>query len=52
MGINANSRFSVAPSADISRSRFDRSFQHKTTFNAGELIPFLWMSAFLVILCL
>lgn len=39
MNLNANSRFSVAPSIDIQRSRFDRSFQHKTTFNAGELIP-------------
>lgn len=31
--------FSKAPSADIPRSQFDRSFGHKTTFDAGKLIP-------------
>ena len=31
--------FSQAPSADIQRSTFDRSHGHKTTFNAGELVP-------------
>lgn len=41
MNINAESRFAVNPtSIDIQRSKFDRSSQHKTTFNAGELIPF------------
>ena len=28
------------PSVNISRSTFDRSFNVKTTFNAGKLIPF------------
>ena len=28
------------PSVNITRSRFDRSFPHKTTFNAGVLVPF------------
>lgn len=32
-------RFSDVPSADIPRSRFDRSHGLKTTFNAGQLIP-------------
>ena len=32
--------FSRVPRAEIPRSRFDRSFGHKTTFNAGLLIPF------------
>lgn len=31
--------FSQVPRADIPRSSFDRSCGHKTTFNAGELIP-------------
>ena len=35
-----NSQFSMVPTADIQRSVFDRSFTHKTTFNAGFLIPF------------
>lgn len=39
MNRNAESHFSTLPEADIQRSRFDRSHQHKTTFNAGELIP-------------
>ncbi len=33
-------RFSNIPKADIDRSKFDMSCGHKTTFNAGELIPF------------
>lgn len=32
-------RFSQVPSIDIPRSRFDRSHGHKTTFDAGYLIP-------------
>lgn len=40
MNRNTQSRFSVAPQVDIKRSIFDRSFQHKTTGNAGDLIPF------------
>jgi len=33
--------FSVAPQAEIPRSSFDRSHAHKTTFDAGLLIPIL-----------
>jgi len=33
-------QFSVVPHAEIPRSRFDRSFGYKTTFDAGLLIPF------------
>lgn len=33
------SRFSTAPSAEINRSTFDRSHAHKTTFDAGRLVP-------------
>jgi hypothetical protein len=32
-------QFSVAPSADIPRSSFNRSCGYKTTFDAGKLIP-------------
>ena len=32
-------RFSEVPRASIPRARFDRSFAHKTTFNAGVLVP-------------
>jgi len=34
-------RFSEVPKADIPRSSFDRSHGHKTTFDAGYLIPIL-----------
>ncbi len=41
MSRNVNSRFAVNPTnIDISRSTFDRPFELKTSFNAGELIPF------------
>ena len=33
-------QFSVVPKAEIPRSVFDRSHGHKTTFDAGFLIPF------------
>ncbi len=33
-------QFSVVPHAEIPRSRFDRSFGYKTTFDAGFLIPY------------
>ena len=36
---NSESRFSHLPGVEIERSKFKRPFQHKTTFNAGELIP-------------
>ena len=39
MNINAESHFAFNPEVEIKRSQFDRSWQHKTTFNAGELIP-------------
>lgn len=39
MKLEANSRFSVAPQVGIRRSTFDRSHSHKTTFNAGKLVP-------------
>ena len=32
-------RFSEVPSVDIPRSQFDRSHGHKTTFDAGYLVP-------------
>lgn len=39
MNRNSNSRFGQAPQVDIQRSTFDRSSGHKTTFNAGKLVP-------------
>lgn len=39
MNRNNNSRFAQAPQVDIQRSTFDRSSGHKTTFNAGKLVP-------------
>ena len=39
MNRNQESRFSQIPQANISRSKFSRNFTHKTTFNAGKLIP-------------
>ncbi|AXH72370.1 MAG: major capsid protein [Microviridae sp.] len=35
----AQQHFANVPTADIERSRFDRSHGRKTTFDAGELIP-------------
>lgn len=35
------SRFSMVPRNDVPRSAFDLSHTHKTTFDAGELIPVL-----------
>lgn len=40
MNRNVESHFSKLPSADIQRSVFDRSSDHKTSFNVGDLIPF------------
>ena len=34
-------RFSQVPKVEIPRSSFDRSHGHKTTFDAGYLVPFL-----------
>lgn len=39
MSRNANSHFSSLPDVQISRSRFERKHTHKTTFNAGKLVP-------------
>lgn len=40
-GRNAESHFAVNPTrVDMTRSRFDRSSSHKTTFNAGDVVPF------------
>lgn len=39
MNRNSDSRFAQAPQVDIQRSTFDRSSGHKTTFNAGKLVP-------------
>lgn len=41
MNRNSEIHFSQVPKIDIKRSMFDRSTQHKTTFNAGKLIPIL-----------
>ena len=37
---NVESHFSQLPQANIQRSIFDRSCSYKTSFNAGDLIPF------------
>lgn len=41
MNRNTYAHFRELPQAKISRSRFDLSSGHKTTFNAGELVPIL-----------
>ena len=40
MRSNQQHTFNQVPKANISRSSFDRSSTYKTTFNAGDLIPF------------
>lgn len=37
---NVESHFAQLPAANIQRSIFDRPYSYKTSFNAGELIPF------------
>jgi len=37
--MSAQQHFAAVPSADIQRSKFDRSHAYKTTFDAGQLIP-------------
>ena len=32
-------KFAMVPHADIPRAKFDRQFTHKTTFDAGNLVP-------------
>lgn len=39
MNRNTNARFALNPQVDIQRSTFDRPSTHKTTMNAGQLIP-------------
>ena len=39
---NSEIYFSQVPRIDLQRSRFDRSFEYKTTLNASELIPVSW----------
>lgn len=39
MNRNTESHFSLTPTVSIGRSKFDRSFDMKTTFNTGDLIP-------------
>ncbi len=39
MNRNTESHFSLTPTVSIGRSKFDRSFDCKTTFNTGSLIP-------------
>lgn len=39
MNRETNAHFSETPTVNIGRSKFDRSFDHKTTFNTGELVP-------------
>lgn len=41
MNRNVESHFAMLPSVSIERSTFDRSHGYKTSFNAGELIPFM-----------
>lgn len=38
--LNAETYFSELPRVDIKRSIFNMPFNHKTSFNVGELIPF------------
>lgn len=40
MNLNSYEHFSSVPSIDIERSRFSKPYSHKTTFNAGQLVPF------------
>lgn len=40
MNRNVESHFAQLPRVDISRSTFDRSSSHKTSFNVGDVIPF------------
>lgn len=39
MNRNTEAHFAELPTVKIGRSKFDRSFNHKTTFNTGELVP-------------
>jgi hypothetical protein len=39
MNRNSENHFAVNPQVDIGRSCFKRNSDHKTTFDAGDLIP-------------
>lgn len=39
MNRNTEAHFAELPTVKIGRSKFDRGFNHKTTFNTGELVP-------------
>lgn len=39
MNRNSENRFAENPQVGVSRSRFQRNSDHKTTFNTGDLIP-------------
>lgn len=40
MNRNVESHFAQLPAAEIQRSTFDRSSSYKTSFNAGDVVPF------------
>nr|DAI09754.1 MAG TPA: Major capsid protein [Microviridae sp.] len=41
MNRNVESHFALNPTRlDMSRSKFDRSFSLKTSFNVGDIVPF------------
>ena len=40
MNRNSQAHFATTPTVSIGRSKFNRAFTHKTTFNAGQLVPF------------
>ena len=40
MNRNVESHFAQVPQVSVPRSTFDRSSEHLTTFNVGDLIPF------------
>lgn len=42
MNRNTELHFASLPSIDISRSKLDKSFDHKTSFNCGDLIPIFY----------
>lgn len=46
MNRNTESHFSLLPRVDIQRSRFDRSASLKTSFNAGNIVPFFLEEVF------
>lgn len=41
MNRNIESHFAQLPAAEIQRSTFDRSCSYKTSFNVGDIIPFM-----------